>query len=52
MKNGRKIFRLLRWIEELGSIGKNIKGPYNAIIILKLIRHVAGAVYYMLDNLV
>ncbi|CAG9331290.1 unnamed protein product [Blepharisma stoltei] len=52
MKNGRKIFRLLRWIEELGSIGKNTKGPYDAIIILKLVRHIAGAIYYILDNLV
>lgn len=52
MKNGRKVFRLLRWIEEIGSIEKNLKKATGLISTLKFMRHLFGIFYYISDNLV
>ena len=52
MRNGRKVFRLLRWIEEIGSIEKNLKKATGLISTLKFMRHLIGIFYYVSDNLV
>ncbi|CAG9319049.1 unnamed protein product [Blepharisma stoltei] len=52
MRSGRKIFQLLRWIEEVSSIGNNLKEAFSLIVFMKILRHVAGTIYYILDNFV
>lgn len=51
MKSGRKFFRLLRWMQEISRVQKKAKFPMKTGVALKLIRHVAGVLYYFLDNL-
>jgi hypothetical protein len=52
MKNGRKFFRLLRWVEEIGRVEDKLSRPPKTEIILKLLRHMIGVVYYFLDNII
>lgn len=52
MRNGQKIFRLLRWIEEIGNIDSNLKKPGDLLSILKFLRHFFGIFYYIFDNIV
>ena len=52
VKTGRKVFRLLRWIEEIGSIDKNLRKATELISVLKFLRHLIGIFYYICDNLV
>lgn len=52
VKTGRKVFRLLRWIEEIGSIDKNLKKATEPISVMKFLRHLIGIFYYISDNLV
>ena len=52
MRNGRKVFRLLRWIEEIGSLDKNLKKATNTLSVLKFARHLIGIFYYIFDNIV
>ena len=51
MKSGRKFFRLLRWLEEMSRVEGKLKLNMKPVILLKLIRHIAGVWYYFLDNL-
>jgi hypothetical protein len=51
MKNGRKVFRLLRWIEEVGSIDKNLRKAHDWVSSLKFLRHLVGIFYYLFDNI-
>lgn len=52
VKTGRKVFRLLRWIEEIGSIDKNLRRATEPISVMKFLRHLIGIFYYISDNLV
>jgi Peroxisomal biogenesis factor 11 (PEX11) len=52
MKNGRKVFRLLRWIEEIGSIHKNLRKNTTILQSLNSLRHLIGIFYYFFDNVV
>ena len=52
MKNGRKIFRLMRSFEELDNFIKKLRKPLDLVLVLKQMRHLTAAVYYLLDNLV
>ncbi|CAG9334080.1 unnamed protein product [Blepharisma stoltei] len=51
MKDGRKIFRLFRWMEELSGFGEKIRKPMDVVLILKLLKHFIGTIYYLIDNL-
>ena len=51
MKNGRKFFRLLKWMEEIGRVENKLKKTMKVEVFLALIRHVIGVFYYFLDNL-
>ena len=51
MKSGRKFFRLLRWLEEMSRVEGKLKQNLKPVILLQLIRHIAGVWYYFLDNL-
>lgn len=52
LKNGRKFFRLLRWLEEMSRLEKKLKNCSKPGDLLKLIRHCIGVVYYFLDNVI
>lgn len=52
LKNGRKFFRLLRWLEEMSRVEKRLKDFSKPGDLLKLIRHCIGVVYYFLDNVI
>ena len=52
MKNGRKFFRLLRWVEEIGRVEDKLRRTLKTEVVLKLLRHCIGVVYYFLDNII
>ena len=54
MSNGRKLFRVLMFVDEYANIEKIVKTSnlYNGDGALKLLSHCASFVYYILDNLV
>jgi hypothetical protein len=54
MSNGRKLFRVLMFVDEYANIEKIVKtrNLYNEDGALKLLSHCASFVYYILDNLV
>jgi hypothetical protein len=52
LKNGRKFFRLLRWLEEMGRVEKKMHENFKPTVLLKAVRHVIGVVYYFLDNVI
>lgn len=52
LKNGRKFFRLLRWLEEMSRVEKKLKTCSKPADLLILIRHCIGVVYYFLDNVI
>lgn len=51
MKDGRKIFRLFRWMEELSGIGEKLRKPGDIVVGLKLLKNAIGCIYYIIDNL-
>ena len=50
IKEGRKLLRLFKWIEELGKVGSKIRVKTKFIILLKVFRHFIGICYYFIDN--
>ena len=54
MSNGRKLFRVLMFVDEYANIEKIVKTSnlYNGDVALKLLSHCASFVFYILDNLV
>lgn len=52
MKTGRKFFRLLRWLEEMGRVEDKLQKSLTTAVLLKLVRHIAGVFYYLLDNII
>lgn len=52
MKNGQKVFRLLRWIEEIGSIDRSLNKAADLLSFLTFLRHLFSIFYYVFDNIV
>ena len=54
MKNGRKLMRVLMFLDELSAIEKLLKTYrfWDIVSVLQLLSNVAGTVFYLLDNLV
>jgi hypothetical protein len=53
MTNGRKIFRFLKWLDEIPKIMKCISDPNaDRVVLLKLFSHTCSLLYYFFDNLV
>ena len=53
MTNGRKIFRFLKWLDEIPKIMKCISDPNaDRVVLLKLFSHTCKLFYYFFDNLV
>jgi len=54
LKNGRKIFKFLKSIDEIKAIYKLLKNnsEFGVLTLLKVLQKVFGALYYVLDNVV
>lgn len=54
LKNGRKIFKFLKSIDEIKAIYKLLKNnsDFGFLTLLKVLQKVFGALYYVLDNVV
>ena len=51
LKNGRKIFKFLKSIDEIKAINQLLKkSQFTVLWILRLLVKVLGALYYALDN--
>ena len=51
MQGGRKIFKFLKFLDEVGAIQKLLKKDESPFTTLKIFTHAASFFYYVLDNI-